>query len=270
MTAPATLPALLRRNHGSGHVYYLDGERAPGVTAILRQTPKPGLIDHAGKVTANYAIDHWDELALLPISERLDALNRARSAELQTAARRGTTVHRLAAALNAGEQVGVPEELAGHVDSYLDFLHRVDPMVVAIELVVASRSHRYCGTADLVADLGALLLDDGEQLDACRWLLDIKTSRGLYAESALQTCAYSRADVWLDQSGRLRLMRDLGIKRCGVVHVRADGWDLRPVDAGDATWDYFLHLRWLYARDEVSKSWIGAAIEPPALAGALT
>ncbi|HZW73364.1 MAG TPA: hypothetical protein VFF43_07440 [Caldimonas sp.] len=264
--APALVPALARRNHGTGHVYTLDGEREPGVTAILQQVPKPALNDHGGKITAAYAVDHWDELSRMSVSERLDALNAVRRDELRAASKRGTTVHRLAAGLNAGERVAVPEELAGYVDSYLDFLHRVDPIVIAVELVVASRAHRYCGTADLVADLPALVLD-GELLDPCRWLLDVKTGKGVYAESALQTTAYSRADVYLDGE-RVRPLRELRIKRCGVLHVRSDGWDLRPLDDGEDTWAYFLHLRWMHDRREVMREWVGAAVDPPQLVDA--
>ena len=102
----------------------------------------------------------------------------------------------------------------------------------------------------------------GEQLAACRWLLDIKTGNDVYRESALQTCAYSRAEICLLDGG-VRSVKSLGIERCGVVHVRADGWDLRPLDVGDDTWAHFLHLVWLHYHEAASKTWVGEAVDPP-------
>src|SRR5215472_8993983 len=110
---------ITRRNHGRGHSYVVDGVKLPGVTAILGAAlPKPALIEWAGKTTASYAVDRWAELTELPPSKRLDALNRARFEEKDTAAKRGTEVHRLAEQLVAGVEVDKPEELAGHLEAY--------------------------------------------------------------------------------------------------------------------------------------------------------
>jgi len=230
--------------------------------------PKDALINWAATATADHAIDFWDELAALSLSERHKRLERAHFAVRDAAAKKGTQVHRLAAQLNDGLEVDVPEVLAGHVDSYLDFLARVEPDVVAVELVVGSREPRFCGTTDLIADLPDLSVGDAV-IPACRWLLELKTSRsGIFRESALQTCAYSRAEayrVFDDPLGGPKPMSGLGIDRCGAVHVRADGWDFRPLDAGDETWAYFQRLAWLYEREEVTKWWVGEAAEPPPL-----
>jgi hypothetical protein len=266
MTANGAEPVLRRRKHGSGHSYTLDGAPVPGVTTILGMVPKPALTEWAGRVTANYALDHWADLAKLPPSERLKRLNSARHAERDAAARKGTAVHRIAERLASGEAVTYPDELAGHVDTYTDFLARTSPHVVAVELVVASRAHKYCGTADAVMDLPALTVDY-ERIPAGRWLLEIKTSAsGVYRESALQACGYCRAEIYLDNDDEVGALDSLKIERCGVLHVRADGWDLRPLDTGEDTWAYFCHLAWLYHHDEASASWIGAAAEPPPLA----
>ena len=266
-TAP--LPTIERRNHGTGHSYRLDGEKAPGVTTILRMLPKEALINWAATATADHAIDYWDELSEMRLSERHKRLERAHFAVRDTAAKRGTQVHRLAAQLADGIEVAVPEELEGHVDSYLDFLTRVEPDVVAVELVVGCRAPRFCGTTDLIADLPDLTVGD-EVIPACRWLLELKTSRsGIFRESALQTCAYSRADAYVVfddlPGGVVRPMSGLGIDRCGAVHVRGDGWDFRPLDASDETWAYFGHLAWLYEREELTKWWVGQAADPPPL-----
>ncbi|HEY7007304.1 MAG TPA: hypothetical protein VH395_00100, partial [Jatrophihabitantaceae bacterium] len=237
--------------------YLVDGQKLPGVTTILGATlAKPALIEWAGKTTANYAVDFWDELCELTPSKRLDRLNRARFEEKDAAAKRGTEVHRLAEHLVAGVKVDVPEELVGHVEAYVDFLNTWEPEPVMVELVLANRTVGYCGTADLVADL-----------HGTRWLLDVKTARsGIFGETALQCCAYAKAEVFLGDDGQEHPMSELGpIQRVGAIHVRADGWDLRPLVSGEEVWSTFRHLAWLYRqleRVDQMRDWVGPAITP--------
>jgi len=245
---------LTRRNHGRGHSYKADGLPVPGVTRILEMYPKPALINWAGNTTAAYAVDHWAELDGLPPSQRLDRISKARFGELDAAARRGTQVHTLAESLAAGLDVDVPPELAGHVASDRDFLRRFNPEPIAIELIVCNREVGYCGTADLVAHML------GET-----WLLDLKTGRsGIFPEAALQVCAYSRAETYsLPPDDAEHPLADLGITRCGAVHVRGDGFDVYPLDAGPETWAYFRHLAALHAASETTREWVGEVLDPP-------
>jgi|SRR5262245_13241053 len=249
---------LIRRNHGRNHSYWVDGEKLPGVTTILRQQPKPALVEWAGNTTADYALDNWDELAELKPSERLARLKRARYVERDAAARRGTQVHALAEQLAAGREVEVPEALTGHVESYVKFLDAFDPEPIALELVIANREHRYCGTADLVAHMRGAV-----------WMIDIKTARsGIFPETALQVCAYSRAETYADDDGSESPLAGLGIERCAALHVRGDGYDLRPLETGPAVWETFQHLAWLHHHAELAESWVGDAIDPPPLRAA--
>jgi hypothetical protein len=64
-----TAPRLTRRNHGRGHSYRIDGRKVPGVTTILNALPKQ-LTKWAAEKGADHAINHWDELAALPLAER--------------------------------------------------------------------------------------------------------------------------------------------------------------------------------------------------------
>ena len=251
---------ITRRNHGKGHSYLVDGVKMPGVTTILDHTlNKRALVDWAGRTTANYAVDFWDELADLPPSKRLERLNRARFDEKDNAAKRGTEVHRLGERLVRDEQVDVPDELAGHVEAYVDFLNVWQPEPLLVEAVIANRTVGYCGTVDLVADLAGT-----------RWLLDLKTSRsGIFGETALQCCAYSRAEVCLDGEGNEIAMP--AVDRVGAIHVRADGWDLRPLVADDDTFATFRHLAWLYRRLDATdnmRDWVGPAVHPLRVAAA--
>jgi|SRR5215831_2782729 len=250
-----------RKNHGRGHSYRRNGRKIPGVTTILGATmPKPALIKWAGNTVTSFTVDNWDRLGDLPVTERIAEMQAAPDAERDAAARRGTEVHRLAERLAVGERVTIPDELTGHVDSYRQFLDRFRPEPIAIELVVANARPRYCGTADLVA----LML--GEV-----WLLELKTGRsGIFRESALQACAYRRAEYYTlpGDNGRERPLGELGISRCGAVHVRSDGYDVYPLDTGLEVWRYFRRLCANYNAEDASREWVGEVIEPLSIVGA--
>lgn len=221
-----------RINQGRGHHYLLDGEKVPGVTTIIGDGfPKPALINWSANTTAEYAVDRWDELTELSVSERLNRLKKCRYEDRDAAARRGTEVHGLAQRLAVGEQVDVPDELAGHVEAYVRFLDEWDAAPVAVERPCFSRRYKYGGTFDLVADLA-----DGQ-----RWLLDVKTNRsGPFGDTAFQLAAYAGADFYLDENDHEVAMPLVG--GCGVVWVRADGADLYPFRADSHVFRQFLYI----------------------------
>jgi len=250
--------SITRRNYGRGHSYAIDGVKVEGVTTILgKALAKPALINWAGDTTAAYAVDYWDELAELSPSKRLTRLQKGRYEDRDAAARRGTEVHRLAEQAVAGDDVGdqVPEELRGHVESYIAFLDAFNVQPILVEAIVAHRGLSYCGTTDLVADLGPE-----------RWLLDIKTARsGIFGETALQLCAYARAEVYVDGDGAEHNVADLGIARAGAVHVRADGYDLYPLAVDDDVWLAWRHLLWVtrHAGEDQQREWVGESLPAP-------
>lgn len=219
--APVLATRQIKR--GRGHSYICDGEPAPGVTSILGDgIPKPALINWASRVTAGYAVDHWDDLAGLPPSKRLKELEGARYATSGAAMARGTEVHELAHRLGAGHEVEVPEHLTGFVDSYLAFTADFGVDEILAERVVVKRTPwgPYMGMFDLAARLTTL----GDEV----WLLDWKTNAtGIFPETALQLAAYADADTYLDDEGIEQPMPH--VDRLGAVWLRADGYDLIPV-----------------------------------------
>lgn len=254
-----TLPTIERRNHGRGHSYRINGQKYPGVTTILgATTAKPALVNWAGDTTANYAVDHRAELAELPPSKMLAELKKARYADRDAAANRGTEVHRLAEQYLAGNEIDIPDELDGHVRAYEKFVREWDVRPVALEVVVGNLTLGYCGTVDLIGDLA----------DGCRHLADLKTSRsGIFPETALQVVAYSKAEFYAvpDESGELvtHPMEDLAVQRLSAVHVMADDYRLVPIQQVDEVWEYFRHLNWLFHRVEAQSEWLGNDARTP-------
>lgn len=257
-----------RVNRGKSH-HYIDtetGDRIPGVTSFLDDgLPKKALINWSANATAEAAVDRWDELSKMAPSARLKALQGARYAVKDAASGRGKTVHTCADKLVRGERVVIPDGLEGYVQSYVRFLDEFDVNPLLVECTVWSEQHNYCGTFDLIADL--LDADDPEpDPDKKRretWLLDLKTNRsGIFGETALQLAAYRYAPVWVDEdNGTEHDMPE--VDRCGAVHIRADGYELIPVEAGPLQHRKFLYVQQVADFDRNAKELIGEPIISP-------
>jgi hypothetical protein len=248
-------PPTRRVDRGRGHVYFLDAERAAGVTWIIDNgVPKPQLVGWAANVTADYATDNWEDLAELKPSERNAVLRRSRWEVTNAAAKRGSEVHDHARRYLAGEEIEPPEELVGHVDASILFHREWQPRELLVEAVVGNRLYGYMGTLDLVAGLA----------DGRVWLLDWKTGgKGIYPEFALQLAAYRRAEFYLDALGNEHAMPK--VDAAGCVWLRGDGsYDLVPLETGDDVFATFLHaLQVARFTSAPAEAHVGNALTPP-------
>lgn len=260
-----TYKAPIRRvDTAKGH-YYVDAnnDRIPGVTTIISNgTPKPALINWAANATAEYAIDNWDDLAKLSPSKRLSALQKARYIEKDAAAKRGTEIHGFGEKAVQGQEVDPPEELVGHVESYIHLLDEFQLQPVLVEFTVMSYKHGYAGTADLIADF-PLGLPNYPGVECPRLLIDLKSNRsGIFGETAMQLSGYRYADVYVDpKDGQEKPM--LEVDGCAAVHIRADGADLIPVTAGPTEHRALLYAQQVGAFDKVSRDLVGDPVTPP-------
>lgn len=258
----------------TGHWYRdANGQRVPSVTDILKGLPKDALINWSANATADYAINNWDELAELKPAARLERLKKGRYQDRDTAANRGNEVHRFAERYISGEEALVPPEIAGHVDSYVQWVDDWKPEPLLVEAVVMSHRHGYAGTLDLAVEIDdpevlALLahqLDQPElaHLDRpARGIGDVKTNRsGIFAETALQVAAYRHADVYLDDDGAEQPMPAFDF--AFALHVRGDGYGMRPLVAGPEQLREFLYVREVRRFDQdTGATYIGDELTP--------
>lgn len=261
---------ITRRNHGQGHSYRDEqGLKVPGVTTLVGDGfPKKALQKWAVEVTADYAIDHWDELTAMLPSERRKTLLKAQYAVTSKASARGTKVHDLADRLMRGEQVAVPDGLDGYVQAAVDFIDEFDVQPVASEFTVWSDTWRWAGTCDLVADL--LDPEDPEPDPALkrrvRWLLDLKTKAkesGVFGDAALQLAPYRCAEKMIDPvTGVEQDM--IEVDRCGIVQLYADGtYRLVPVEADLPEYTIFQYVQQVALWMDGNRSLVGQPIQPP-------
>jgi hypothetical protein len=241
-----------RINSGRGHWYKLDGQKVDGVTTVLGDgIPKKALPNWAAREVATFAADNLDVISELERDAVIDLLKGAPWRDRDRAARRGTEVHQLAEQLAAGEEVTVPDELVGHVDSYLQFLDDWQPTNELIEVVVGHHTHKWMGTLDMIATLN----------DGNRWLLDIKTTRsGIFGEVAIQLAAYRHAEFMLDDNDSQQPMPQ--VDRVGAIWVRADGYDLIPVKADANTYRLFRYAQQIAGFVRNASDYVGDAIRP--------
>ena len=218
------------------HRYKLDGQWVPGVTTLIgKGLPKPALPYWSAKTVAEWVADNPDLTEdLKRMGGRGPAVAFLKELPWQKrdeAAIRGTDVHALAERLVHGEEVAVPEHLAAHVQGYVDWLDKSGAEALLTERPVASRQWRYAGTFDLIA-----------KLDGTVWLLDVKTSSGVYGSTALQLTAYGNAEFYVDADDEEQPLP--AIDRYGVLHVTDYGTTLHylPASANEPAWRDFLHV----------------------------
>ena len=177
-------------------------------------------------------------------------------ADRDAAANRGTAVHALAEQLVHGAEVDVPDELAGHVESYVRFLNEWSPEPVLVERTVVNYTVGYAGTLDLAARFPCW---PGETV-----LTDIKTSRsGIFGETGMQLAAYRYAEFYVADDGSEQPMP--AIDRVVAVHVRADGYDVIPVRADEYVFSRFRHVAVVARAAGEARSWVGEALPTPVL-----
>jgi hypothetical protein len=235
----------------ASHRYWLDGKPVPGVTTLIKGgIPAPALVYWSAKSVAEYVADNEDAVAHLRTMDRgpmVAALKAVPWAARDKAGARGTDVHDLGEKLVHGLEVEVPEHLTGYVEGYARFLDLWQPTPVLTECSVGNRQHWYAGRFDLIADL-----------DGVRWLLDLKTAKGVYGDNALQTDAYRNAEFYVvDGDPDTELPMPEGIERLGVIHIRDDGTDLVPLESNGQPFRDFLHAAWTSKREKDRKGYVG-------------
>lgn len=210
------------------HRYYWNGQgELPSVTTVLEILHKPALMEWVGRVTAEeaYILKDLPGAEDLTLDEWSRHLRERRFQVRDKAAEVGTGVHLYAdmaprASESDSAAFNIPDGWIPYVEAFRRFLDRFSASnILSSEKSVFSLGDGYGGTYDF------LMMIDGEL-----WLIDIKTSKGVYPETGLQLAAYSHAEfIGLPNDPRPYPMPK--VQRTGVLHLRPDaypdtGWRL--------------------------------------------
>ena len=201
----------VRKDTAAGRFYCIDGDDEPyvSVTHALSCIAKPALINWAANQERSSVMDaaadlYLDLLKAQPMGRptylatlqgRLGK-QKAHQKELAKAGEIGTQVHALIEwnlRRELGQAVGPEPRVvdAGQwaFMAYQDWAQSVNLKPLFIEHVVFSRTHKYAGTMDLLAEVNGIVT-----------LVDFKTSKGIYDEALLQNVAYQTALVEMGHS----------------------------------------------------------------------
>ena len=244
-----TTPKLAETVRGKGRLYRepWTGLLVPSVTNVIDMMSKPALPRWAAKSVAEYAWQNRARLGSADSEQREFALKELKGAPWAYAGQRadvGSVVHDIADALATDSDLpmfGVEE--AAYADQFLDWVSSMDVEFIASEVTVFGRG--YAGTFDWFADIG------GRKI-----LGDHKTGKAVYDEVALQLAALRYAQYWMiDGKESLAETGD----GCAVLHLRADGWTLHEVDAGEDAYRAFRGLldawHWKHRDDDTLTMW---------------
>lgn len=234
------------------HRYFFNGAGPlPSVTTVLRVLDKPALLYWKAKQTALAAVE-WHrsgQLAQL-LLENVDEVVAKQLAQVtdqqrDKAGELGTAVHLLADMAARGAQIDSETwQLAPGTEPYLaafrGFLERYSASAIVSSEKMVWSSAGYAGTYDLLLLIGTEL-----------WLIDVKTSKNVYEDYALQLAAYANADAII-LPGDPQQYPMPPIQHAGILHLRPDrypdegGWRLIEYPIGHRDFVAFLAALELY------------------------
>lgn len=253
MTGPANATTTVR-----GRTYAWRGEIFDSVTTILSGgIPKPALKSWGERLVAECAVEQRSAWADLEPAEAVSWLRGAPWRQTTRAAAQGSDIHAWAERWALHERVEVaelPEAQRPYAEAFADFCRDWTPEWEMTEASVYNRRWGYAGTLD------ALMRVRGVEGLA---LVDIKTGKGVFGETALQLAAYRHAEFVGLCDGSEVLMPE--VAWCAVLHLTPAGYELLPVVADDDIFATFLYAAEVRAFLEGrSKEVIGAPLLPSA------
>jgi len=245
-----TDPALAKETKNGR--YYTHPSRmseAPSITNIKNVKSIDALKYWAAGECARYAADNLARLATLKSDEIYQLVRGApwgASSKRGQSSNVGDVVHAWLDAIAKGETVDPATYTAKDGQTYeapvqakqmwrqivgpKGFIDTYKPQWHLSEFTVWSDQYNYAGTADLAAYIGNALV-----------LIDHKTGKNAYPDTALQLAALANADYILSPDGTETPLPKFD--RFGILHIRPRGCRLIPVDHIDEAFKAFLGLK---------------------------
>lgn len=175
--------------------YAHNGIEYPSVTTILGLLDKPALVPWAARMVVEYLTEREEEIKEAALSgdkyALVDILEKAQDAHKKAkneAASIGTLVHKAVETYTImGVEPEFPETEEGEAakegfNAYLDWEEKNHVEYLHNELELVDTEIGYAGTTDAICRINGTL-----------FLLDFKTSKGIYDEHKIQVSAYVQA-----------------------------------------------------------------------------
>lgn len=263
-------------------------ERYWSVTTIIKGgLPAPALMAWGMKAVAEFAVANYRQLAAMvgssyrfdrdpsgrivgilddpdAVVSAIDWLKGSPYRERERKADAGTAIHAHAEAYALGKPMPEPTpDIAEQVAAFHRFLEDFQPTPVRhdggfwmAEASVYNRTESYAGTLDAIMDIPR----------HGRCLIDYKSAKGVYAETAMQLAAYRFAEfIGLPDGTEWPMPK---VDGCAVLHLHPDagprGYALIPVIADEQVFTAFKYAREVFRwAEETSKGVVGKPIPAP-------
>lgn len=187
-----------KRNARRGGFYFHQKTPYVSVTNVLKIIDKPALRYWFGREVYWAMINNPDMGEKEALSAPWKTSGKAKS--------RGSTVHSIIESYkHTGDIItDTPEEFKGYAKAFERFVREYDIKVLEHEKTVLNHEYKYAGTLDMLIEVNTRA---GSKLA----ILDAKTGKDIYPESALQLSAYKHANLGVD------------VDRIGVILLQDDG-----------------------------------------------
>lgn len=249
-----TIPKIETISKGGSRLYRVpmpDGgtRDLPGVTSVISMMDKPALPRWAAIEVAKAAAEHKARIPHLDDAEIIDLLKGAPWRSSNRAAGTGTDVHAVVEGLLLGRKVTeIDADLVHPVKGFLTLRREFKPRAVEVEVTGINLEHGFAGTLDGLVEINGAL-----------WLSDVKTSKAVYADYALQMAAYRHFEFLIEPDGTRRPMPP--VVGALVMHLPKETDKeaaLVPIASGPEEFEAFLSLLtvWQWKSDR-SKTVVG-------------
>jgi len=269
-------PVSSRKDADDNRIYSWGNEHFFSVTTILKAMPKHALVPWAAKCVAEYAMENMEhirtEIEQGRKADILKFMKKAPDRERDSAADRGTAVHEACEAyiLNGSFPALGDERIGPSIIQFQRFLREWQPEYEHIEATIYNRKRKYAGTLDaivrlkitesLLAQLAPYGWDKLIGSAGGRFMLDIKTGKGVYSEVGLQTSAY-RYGEFIGLDGVEKPVPETEPIAL-VLHLRPQGYKIIPARADEEVFKSFLYatqnFKW---QNDISKTILGKPLE---------
>lgn len=235
-----TAPALARGKTGRRYIWPPNTEQpdlvVPSVTTILGNLNKPALPNWAAKEVARFAVENIPSWENLPPDDAIDLLKRAPYRNMSKKGDIGTAVHQAVEAWIAqpGDEPPTVDnlDLLPYISGALSYLSEHVQKILYAEATIFNRTYEYAGTTDAIVKLA-----DGRLA-----VIDWKTSRGIYAETALQLVAYANGDFIGYPDGTQATLPPIDVAY--AIHLPGDAtYKAHEVELTDRAFRTFTALR---------------------------
>jgi hypothetical protein len=157
---------IVRREQDGTHYYYINDAFYPSVTRILDEAaPMP------------YSLRNWLATNTPEQQEEVKNVSLGLGSKMHDAYERLLS----GAELNLDKDYPTTKEKK-HIMSFVQWFHDTAPQTICTEEAVASLQYKFAGTLDYACKIGGEL-----------WIIDFKTSAGIYYNYELQVAAYRQA-----------------------------------------------------------------------------